>query len=128
MKSLVNQEMDSRLRGNDTQVSCHHAVIPAKAGIHARDQQETSKELNSSASRGEGNAVDLRSGVKKIPPAPLYKKGEKRMSPPFVKGGLGGISADLQCSPGLKSTALILSGEETLTGILLVSDILNKHY
>ena len=32
---LASASMDSRLRGNDSEVSVQHIVIPAKAGIHA---------------------------------------------------------------------------------------------
>ena len=32
---LASVRMDSRLRGNDTEVPCDSVVIPAQAGIHA---------------------------------------------------------------------------------------------
>ncbi len=37
------------------------------------------------------NAVELRDGLRKIPPNPPLKKGGTRSFPPFRKGGLGGI-------------------------------------
>jgi len=53
------------------------------------------------------NTVDLRSGLKKIPPNPPLKKGRKEHVPPFPKGGLGGILADgMPALPGLEQTAV----------------------
>jgi hypothetical protein len=42
--------MDSRLRGNDTVMAYNLVVIPVQAGIHARCQQETSRELTTPTS------------------------------------------------------------------------------
>ena len=56
LKSVANREMDSRLRGNDKQISCHHGVIPAKAGIHARTSKKLQENLTALLSeRGSGN-------------------------------------------------------------------------
>ena len=38
---FVRLKMDSRLRGNDTEIGCNIVVIPAKAGIHT----DTSKKV-----------------------------------------------------------------------------------
>jgi len=40
--------------------------------------------------------VDVKSGLKKIPPNPPLEKGEKEHVPPFSKGGLGGILIEIK--------------------------------
>jgi hypothetical protein len=55
LRFLANQDMNSRLRGNDKQVSCHHGVIPAKAGIHAETSKKLQENVTALPSR-EGNS------------------------------------------------------------------------
>ncbi len=58
----------------------------------------------------DGNTLDLRSGLKKIPPNPPLRKGGKDRVSPFSKGGLGGILTNDHDPSQLNSTALPLEG------------------
>ncbi len=55
---------------------------------------------------GPPNAVELRDGLRQIPPNPPLKKGGTRSFPPFRKGGLGGILTNDHDPSPLNSTVL----------------------
>ncbi len=63
------------------------------------------------------NAVELRDGVRKIPPNPPLKKGGTRSFPPFRKGGLGGILTNDHDPSQLNSTVLRLGDPRPGVGL-----------
>jgi hypothetical protein len=53
LRFVANQDMDSRLRGNDTVMAWDLFVIPAKAGIHADTSKKLQENLTALPSKGE---------------------------------------------------------------------------